>query len=114
MEKFAERFKLLRELKGWTQDEAAEALEVSRSTIAGYEANSKKRVPREETLVKIAESFGVSIDYLLGRTDDPLPNKNAWDFLLDSSIFSEEELDMIKKFRSATKDKQNAVRTLLT
>ncbi|WP_103110593.1 helix-turn-helix domain-containing protein [Brevibacillus reuszeri] len=70
MATFAVRFKELREAKDWTQDDAARELGVSRSTIGGYESPSKYRVPREEMLVKIAEKFGVSIDYLLGKTDE--------------------------------------------
>jgi transcriptional regulator with XRE-family HTH domain len=71
MESFATRFRFLREQKGWTQDKAAEVLGVSRSTIAGYESEVKGRIPRDETLLKIADIFGVSVDYLLGRSDDP-------------------------------------------
>ncbi|MCL6445044.1 MAG: helix-turn-helix domain-containing protein [Alicyclobacillus sp.] len=73
MASFAERFRMLRESRGWTQDDVAEKLGVSRPTIAGYESESKGRIPREETLIKIAELFGCTIDYLLGRTDDPTP-----------------------------------------
>lgn len=72
MNSFAQRFKYLREnVKHWTQDEAAEALGISRSTIAGYESEHKSRIPRQETLQKIADVFGVSIDFLLGR-DNPV------------------------------------------
>lgn len=71
MESFARRFKQLREMRGWTQEDAAEKLGVSRPTIAGYESEEKNRIPREETLHKIADLFGVTTDYLLGRTDDP-------------------------------------------
>lgn len=74
MTAFAQRFKELREdSKHWTQDQAAEALGVSRSTIAGYESEEKNRIPREETLHRIADLFHVSIDYLLGKTDEPRP-----------------------------------------
>jgi transcriptional regulator with XRE-family HTH domain len=76
---FAQRFKYFREnVNRWTQEQTAAVLGVSRSTIAGYESEEKKRIPREETLNKIADVFSVSIDYLLCRTDDPNPkNKNA-------------------------------------
>lgn len=66
MSSFSKRFKHLREAKGWTQDEIAEKLGVSRSAIAGYESESKSRTPRKETLRNIADMFGVTIDYLLG------------------------------------------------
>lgn len=66
MDSFAERFKWLREKKkGWTQEQTAEVLGVSRSTIAGYESDQKGRIPRPETLNKIAENFGVSVDFLI-------------------------------------------------
>lgn len=65
MNTFAKRFKRLREKAGLTQDEAAERLGVSRSTIAGYESEEKNRTPRTEVLKKASELFGVSIEYLL-------------------------------------------------
>ncbi|WP_028563039.1 helix-turn-helix domain-containing protein [Paenibacillus pinihumi] len=69
MTSFHLRFKQLREQHQWTQDEIAEKLGVQRSTIAGYESAEKNRIPREETLLKIADVFQVSLDYLLGRSD---------------------------------------------
>lgn len=65
---FSQRFKRLREKKGWTQEETAERLGVSRPSIAGYE--SKNRTPRQEMLQRIADLFGVTTDYLLGRKED--------------------------------------------
>lgn len=74
MSEFAKRFKDLREARGMTQEKIAEVLGVSRSTIAGYESEEKNRIPREETLTKIANLFRTSIDYLLGRSDEPNNN----------------------------------------
>ncbi|WP_279387130.1 helix-turn-helix domain-containing protein [Paenibacillus pinisoli] len=65
---------MLREKHKLTQDQMAERIGVSRPTIAGYESEEKNRIPREDTLHKIADIFDVSIDYLLGRTDDPSPS----------------------------------------
>lgn len=47
----------------------AERLGVSRPSIAGYE--SKNRTPRQEMLQKMADVFGVTTDYLLGREEEP-------------------------------------------
>jgi transcriptional regulator with XRE-family HTH domain len=69
MGSFSRRFKQLRDEKGWTQEVAAEKLGVSRPTIAGYESEIKSRIPRKDTLQKIAEAFDVTIDYLLGNTN---------------------------------------------
>ncbi|GEN36614.1 hypothetical protein ADA01nite_40740 [Aneurinibacillus danicus] len=54
-----------------TQEETAKLLNISRGTYAHYEID--KRQPDFATLEKLADFFGVSIDYLLGRVDDPLP-----------------------------------------
>lgn len=68
---FGERLRTLREKRGWTQQDLADRLNISRNTVAGYE--SKGKIPREDTLISIADIFGVSTDYLLGRIDDPRP-----------------------------------------
>lgn len=48
------------------QKELASHLKVSIGTISNYEKN--RHFPDPETLCKIADYFGVSTDYLLGRT----------------------------------------------
>ena len=68
MEILAKRLRELREEKGLTQKELAQALGLnSKSTITNYEQNS--RDPDYETLIKIAKYFEVSVDFLLGQTD---------------------------------------------
>lgn len=52
-----------------SQKEFAERMGLNPSTIANYE--SGKREPDYELLVKFADFFGVSTDYLLGRSDNP-------------------------------------------
>lgn len=68
---FPKRLKFLREQKGLTQEELASILNISRSALSLWEIG--KREPNQETLRLFAEYFGVSIDYLLGRTDNPRP-----------------------------------------
>ena len=58
-EKIAEQRKKL----GLSQEELAEELNISRSTLAGYEAENKK--PSYKVLARMAEYFGVTTDYLL-------------------------------------------------
>ncbi len=62
-----ERIKKLRESKGLTQKELANQLGLTDGAIGFYEVG--KRNPPLDTLNKLADFFGVSIDYLLGRTD---------------------------------------------
>ena len=64
---FGEKILEQRKRKGITQQELADALNISRSTLAGYEAENKK--PSYKVLVRMAEYFGVTTDYLLGVTD---------------------------------------------
>lgn len=73
----------LRQAKEITQEELAKLIPVDQSMISYYEKNKKK--PSTEVLEKIADIFGVSVDYLLGRAEDPRPvddikKANAIDF----------------------------------
>lgn len=63
-EKFAERFKYLREEKGLSQERLADDLGVSHGIISFWETG--KREPKLSNLMLIAEYFGVTIDYLAG------------------------------------------------
>lgn len=60
--------KQLREARGITQTELAKQLGVVRSTICFYE--SEQHSPTPEMLIKLADFFGVTVDYLLGREDE--------------------------------------------
>ncbi|WP_273000933.1 helix-turn-helix domain-containing protein, partial [Hydrogenibacillus schlegelii] len=67
----ADRLVHLRKSRGLTQKEVADKLKISRSSYAQYELG--RRRPDYETLIGIANLYDVSIDYLLGRTDNPRP-----------------------------------------
>ncbi|MDF2506133.1 helix-turn-helix transcriptional regulator [Clostridium sp.] len=64
---FHERLKSLREDKDITQSEVAEALNISRTALANYE--NAIREPNLSLLVKIADYYNISLDYLLCRTN---------------------------------------------
>lgn len=63
MNKIAE----MRKQAGLTQSKLSAAIGVSRSTLAMYETN--KSEPDFKTISKLADFFGVSVDYLLGRAE---------------------------------------------
>lgn len=65
---FAKRLKELREKAGLNQRECAEKLNVSRGSISFYE--NEERLPDIETVYNISTLFGVSVDYLIGLTDE--------------------------------------------
>lgn len=60
-----ERIAQLRKSKSMSQFQLAKTLNIATSTLGMYETNRRK--PNMEMLEKLADFFGVSIDYLLGR-----------------------------------------------
>ena len=64
---FGERIENLRKEKGITQDELSNKFGISQQTISLYEIEKKE--PNVEMLIKMADYFGVTTDYLLGRSD---------------------------------------------
>ncbi|KPV58400.1 XRE family transcriptional regulator [Paenibacillus sp. A3] len=69
MVRIGDKIALLREKNALTQEELSSKINISRASLSHYEKN--RREPDYETVVKIADFFKVSIDYLLGRTEDP-------------------------------------------
>lgn len=83
--KFNMRLKELRLANGLTQKELAKSIEVGRTTISEYE--SGKIVPKQEGLLKLANYFNVSVDYLTGVSDNPATrqsNEHELDKLLNT------------------------------
>lgn len=66
---FAERLQKARKQKHLTQKEVAIYLQMTERSYQHYEGN--RRRPNYETLVALADYLDVSLDYLLGRTDEP-------------------------------------------
>lgn len=88
MSNFHERLSELRKSKKMTQKELADFLNVNVRTVQYYESGNKK--PGFDVLVLLSDTFGVSTDYLLGTTDDPIPSKK------DVSDITPEELEFQK------------------
>lgn len=64
-----QKLKELRIERGIQQKDLAALLGIGANTLSQYE--NGKREPDNNTLVQLADYFGVSTDYLLGRTDTP-------------------------------------------
>lgn len=71
------RIKELRKAKNITQIKLAMDLNTTQNTISRYETG--EREPGIAELIRIADYFRVSVDYLIGRTDCPdmYPNHNS-------------------------------------
>ncbi len=79
-----ENLKTARRRSGMTQPEVASFLKIGDSTYKNYEQGNRE--PKGEMLVKLANLFGVTTDYLLGReTGEAEPiDKFANDFALSA------------------------------
>ena len=66
---FGAHLKELRKSRGITQKQLAIAISASERGIQQYELGERK--PSYEMLLALADYFQVSLDYLVGRTDEP-------------------------------------------
>ena len=66
---FSDRLVLLRKQHNLTQKQLATEIHLSELAIQHYE--SQRRKPAFDILIALADFFDVSLDYLVGRSDDP-------------------------------------------
>lgn len=72
--KLSDKIIKLRKIKGWSQEELGEKLNVSRQAISRWESNTAQ--PDATNILKISKLFGVTSDYLLNddfESDNDLP-----------------------------------------
>ena len=67
--KLEEKITLHRKRNGWSQEELAFRLDVSRQAVSKWEMGSS--VPDLDKIIKLADLFGVSVDELVRDTDNP-------------------------------------------
>lgn len=94
---FSERLKKLRKDTGLTQVDVASKLGISQQAYASWERGVKK--PTQDNLVKIAQILNVSVDYLVGNSEektDELDNIELL-FRMNSKGLTKEEKDIFKK-----------------
>ena len=71
MSSFSERLKFLRTQKGLSQRDVSDQLGINKSSLAMYECG--KREPRLDTINLFANYYNVSVDYLIGSSEDSSP-----------------------------------------
>ena len=67
------RLKELRKIRGYTQVSLQMQTGIEQALLSKFE--NGERVPPTETLVRLAEFYNVSIDYILCRTEKPEINR---------------------------------------
>lgn len=65
---YGERLRLLRKERNWSIADVAEKISIGKATYGGYE--TEYRQPPIEKLEKISELYNVSVDYILGLSDE--------------------------------------------
>ena len=104
---FGERILAMRKRLKWSQDELAKKVGTSAPIIGRYERNEIK--PSIDTAKGIADTLGVTIDFLMGG-DDTVVDKELLQKIKDIETFTEEEktkiydlLDMAIGYHKAKK-----------
>lgn len=94
---FSGRLKELRKKANFTQVEVAEKLGISQPAYASWERGVKK--PTQGNLVKIAQVLNVSVDYLVGNSEEESDELNNIELLfrMNSKGLTEEEKVVFKK-----------------
>ena len=101
----SKNLKALRKARHLTQDEFAKQTGIGRSATSMYE--SGKREPNYATLRQIAKFYNVSTDYLLNNNDNVIVLPQEPKQMLE---LSENELELIMKFRELPKTSQDNVK----
>lgn len=104
------RLRFLRNEKGESLEKIADYLSVTMQTISNYETGKRDMTP--DTILKLSEYFGVSTDYLLGKSDIRNPEeqiKNEFQFAYhkETEGLSEEEIKEALEFYKRIKYGKN-------
>ena len=67
------KLRQLRKDKGYTQISLQMKTGIEQSLLSKFE--NEERIPPTETLLRLADFYGVSIDYILCRTENPSVNQ---------------------------------------
>ncbi|NLZ46814.1 MAG: helix-turn-helix transcriptional regulator [Clostridiales bacterium] len=106
----SDKLKELRKENSLTQQDLANILDVTKGAIAMWETN--KRTPDAETLLKLADVFSVSVDYLLDRETDSeeilkLALFNGAEGITDEMYDEVKQFAEMVKLREFSKEKDN-------
>ena len=91
MEVWSERLKIARERKNLKQTQVRDRTGIHNKTLSGYERGISQ--PDLQTLIRLADLYEVSIDYLVGRTDNPKMQFSKEErFIYDKLDLTDEEI----------------------
>ena len=99
------RLKELREERHWNMKQAAEFLGQKYTTYVNHE--KEYREPNSEDLSDYAKAYGVSIDYLVGRSNEKKPVTISDE--LNPDDISDKDKRLLSWFRALPQEKQRAI-----
>lgn len=100
---FSERLEVLIKEKGMTAKQLTQILKIGATSVSDWKRG--KSTPSPDILIAISQLFDVSIDYLLGRTDNPNLSKEL--------SVTPEQHKILDKFKNAPADRRKAIEILL-
>lgn len=100
-----ERLSELRKDRGMSQQELADKLSLTKFTISSYER--EKTMPSDEIKTELAKIFNVSLDYLLGLIDEPVPYKRDYTCINIPPNIPQEAVDLLNLYIDTLKKYYN-------
>ncbi len=103
---FSLRIKQLREENELSQAKLAKALQVGVGSVGMWESTSE--IPPTKKLIRIADFFDVSLDYLVGRSDDRHETSQNY-----PSQLSQEEKKLLSDWRGLAPELRQMIKDLI-
>ena len=97
---FADKLILLRKKAGWSQEELAEQMDITRQSVSNWEG--AQSVPDLEKMIRLSELFGVSTDYLLKDEIEEAEQLNSSNDIPTLRRVSMEEANAFLSIKSKT------------
>lgn len=97
----------IREERNITQIKLSTDLGVSQELISRYEVGSS--FPQPNMLIRLAQYFNCSVDYLLGLTDSPTPIK-----YISSNAITHEDYELISKYNLLSNEDKSHLNSYLS
>ncbi|MCL2839498.1 MAG: helix-turn-helix transcriptional regulator [Defluviitaleaceae bacterium] len=91
-----ERLRRLRQQERLTQEKLGKILNVQKTTVSLYESDQSN--PSDAIKVRIAQYFNISLDYLLGIIDEPMPAYHEDAFLKFPINMTKESKSLLREY----------------
>lgn len=113
----SQRLRAARKAKGLTQEELAEHVRTTKSTISNYE--NSHSTPPNDMLMQLADVLHVTTDWLLGRTDEETPysvtpvapkERRSLDELLQEKIEDPDDYFFLDGYLEASEEEKKEIR----